>query len=160
MGLKAILWTLPVLVVAIVIAGLCGASLWQTGTPELAHGQLMRFLAEAAWYPTALLPSQGVLWEGIDDTSARASLTDGSAAASLEFPFDGAGLIRTVRSSGRYRLLYGEQVPTPWQGRFWRYELREGMPVPLEGEVEWLLPEGPKAYWRGRIRRMEYEYAR
>ena len=26
-------------------------------TPELARGELMRFFAEAAWYPTALLPS-------------------------------------------------------------------------------------------------------
>jgi hypothetical protein len=30
------------------------------GTPEMAHGELMRFLAEAVWYPTALLHSQGV----------------------------------------------------------------------------------------------------
>ena len=30
------------------------------GTPELAQGELMRFFAEASWYPTALLPSQGV----------------------------------------------------------------------------------------------------
>ena len=29
-------------------------------TPEMARGELMRFFAEAAWYPTALLPSQGV----------------------------------------------------------------------------------------------------
>ncbi|MFZ0106317.1 MAG: DUF6544 family protein, partial [Thiobacillus sp.] len=34
------------------------------GSGEIAEGELMRFLAEAAWYPTALLPSQGVRWEG------------------------------------------------------------------------------------------------
>ena len=34
------------------------------GTPEAAQGELLRFLAEAAWYPTALLPSQGVRWGG------------------------------------------------------------------------------------------------
>ena len=27
-------------------------------TPEMARGELMRFFAEAAWYPTALLPSR------------------------------------------------------------------------------------------------------
>ena len=48
------------------------------GAPELAHGELMRYLAEAPWYPTALLPGQGVRWEPIDDVSARASLTDGA----------------------------------------------------------------------------------
>lgn len=32
-------------------------------------------------------------------------------------------------------------VPTPWQGRFWNYEERGGMRVPLYGEVAWMLPE-------------------
>jgi hypothetical protein len=131
----------------------------QPDTPELAHGELMRFFAEAAWYPTALLPSQGVRWEEIDETSARASLTDGSTAVSLDFYFDAAGLISTVRSAGRYRLVDGEQVATPWQGRFWAYEMRDGMRVPLEGEVEWLLPDGPKPYWRARIMNIAYEFA-
>ena len=42
------------------------------GTGEVAQGELMRFFAEAAWYPTALLPSQGVRWEAVDDRAARA----------------------------------------------------------------------------------------
>lgn len=36
-----------------------------SGDGEIARGEFMRFFAEAAWYPTALLPSQGVRWEGI-----------------------------------------------------------------------------------------------
>ena len=43
------------------------------GTGEVAEGELMRFFAEAAWYPTALLPSQGVLWEAVDERSAYAT---------------------------------------------------------------------------------------
>ncbi len=30
------------------------------GGGDVAEGELMRFFAEAAWYPTALLPIQGV----------------------------------------------------------------------------------------------------
>ncbi len=33
------------------------------GAGEVASGELMRWFAESAWYPTALLPSQGVRWE-------------------------------------------------------------------------------------------------
>lgn len=51
-------------------------------------------------------------------------------------------------------------MATPWQGRYGDYELRDGMLIPLEGEVAWLLREGPKPYWRGRIRRIEYGYAK
>jgi hypothetical protein len=131
----------------------------QQSTPELAQGELMRFFAEGAWYPTALLPSQGVVWEAIDDTQATATLTDGATTAKLVFQFDAQGLINAVYSDGRYREVDGEQVATPWQGRFWDYQLCDGMLVPLEGEVAWLLEDGPKPYWRGRIQRIEYEYA-
>lgn len=131
----------------------------QPNTPELAHGEFMRFFAEAAWYPTALLPSQGVAWEAIDDNQARATLSDGIATVTLVFQFDDKGLISSVSSDGRYREVDGELVATPWQGRFWNYELQDGMLIPLDGEVAWLLPEGPKPYWRGRIQRIEYEYA-
>ena len=54
----------------------------------------------------------------------------------------------------------GEVVPTTWRGRFWNYEERGGMRVPLDGEVAWLLPEGEKPYWRGRITEISYEFAR
>lgn len=131
----------------------------QPGTPELAQGELMRFFAEAAWYPTALLPSQGVVWEAIDDTQARATLTDRTTTVKLVFQFDDKGLIGSVSSDGRYREVNGELVATPWQGRFWDYEIRNGMMIPLKGEVAWLLPEGRKPYWRGRILRIVYEYA-
>ena len=129
------------------------------GTPETAQGELMRFLAEAAWYPTALLPSQGVRWEPLSDSSARASLTDGATTVSLQFSFNAEGLIDSVYAEARARTVNGGIVHTPWQGRFWNYERRNGMRVPLEGEVAWLLPEGPKPYWRGRTVRLEYEFA-
>ena len=38
------------------------------GTPRDGAGELLRCFAEAAWYPTALLPSQGMQWEAVDDT--------------------------------------------------------------------------------------------
>jgi hypothetical protein len=131
----------------------------QPKTPELAQGELMRFFAEAAWYPTALLPGRGVRWEAVDDERAAATLTDGATSVKLVFRFDAQGLLTSVRSDGRYRDVDGKPVATPWEGRFRDYAWRDGMRIPLEGEVRWLLPEGPQAYWRGRIRHVAYEYA-
>lgn len=129
----------------------------QSSTPELAHGELMRFFAEAAWYPTALLPSQGVVWEAIDDACANATLTDGTTTVKLVFRFDARGLISSVYSDGRYTQVDGVLVSTPWQGRFSDYEIRDGMMIPLAGEVEWLFADEAKPYWRGRIQRIQYE---
>lgn len=90
------------------------------GTPEAAQGELMRFFAEAAWYSTALLPSQGVRWEAIDDTSVRATLTDGATTVSLDFRFDAEGLISTVRALARYRTVNGALIATPCKVAFGR----------------------------------------
>jgi hypothetical protein len=130
------------------------------GTPEIARGELLRFFAEMAWYPTALLPSQGVRWEAVDDASARATLIDGKLTASLLFRFNADGLIDTVRAESRDRVVDGKNVSAPWQGRFWNYADRGGMRVPLDGEVAWLLPEGVKTYWRGTTISLNHEFAK
>ncbi len=131
----------------------------QPSTPELAQGELMRFFAEAVWYPTALLPGRGVVWQGIDGSRARASIEDGGTAVELFFTFNSDGLITRVRSEGRFRETDGVMTPMPWEGSFWDYEERDGMLVPIEGEVAWITEDGPLPYWRGSIRKIEYEYA-
>jgi hypothetical protein len=128
-------------------------------TPQLAQGELMRFLAEAAWYPTALLPSQDVHWTAVDDDCARATMEDGGNSVTLLFRFNAQGLINSVQAEARGRTVGKRVIPTPWQGRFWNYQLRSGMLVPLEGEVAWLTDEGPMPYWRGSMMDISYELA-
>jgi hypothetical protein len=129
-------------------------------TGDVAEGELMRFFAEAAWYPTALLPSQGVRWETGDDRSAQATLAEGGISVTMLFTFDEQGLVDTVRAEARGRMVGGVVVRTPWHCHIWNYHERGGMLVPLDGEVAWLLPEGAKPYWRGHITEIVYEAAR
>jgi hypothetical protein len=130
------------------------------GGGDVAQGELMRFFAEAAWYPTALLPSQGVRWEPVDEHSARATLVDGPLALSLLFRFAPSdGLVESARADARGRTVQGRVVPTPWEGRWSNVAERDGMRVPLTGEVAWITPEGRKPYWRGTITDLRYEFA-
>jgi len=129
-------------------------------SPGLAHDELMRFLAESAWYPSALLPGQGVSWDAVDAQSARATLTDGTISTSLLFRFAENGLVESVYAADRGRTVDGREIPTPWEGRWSDFETRQGMRIPMTGEVAWLLPDGPKPYWRGRIRRIAFDFAR
>ena len=131
-----------------------------SGTPEMAQGELLRFFAEAVWYPTALLPSQGVQWRPIDERSASATLSDGNVAATMTFSFHEDGLIDTVRAEARGRVVGGKSSTAPWQGRFWSYALRDGVRIPLEGEVAWMLPEGAQTYWRGKVTAVSHEFAK
>lgn len=129
------------------------------GTPEVAAGELMRFFAEAAWYPTALLPSQGVQWAPIDERSARATLVDGPISLSMTFTFADDGTLQSVLADARGRTVGGQIVMTPWEGRWSDVQVRDGMRVPIAGEVAWLTPEGRKPYWRGTITSLHYELA-
>ena len=122
----------------------------QRGTPEMASASLLRFLAEAVWLPTALLPRDGLSWSAIDDTSARVTLTDGATTVSLDVQFTPRGEIRTV-SAMRYRDVNGTPVLTPWVGTHGEYVRMDGMMIPTVGEVAWMLPEGRTPYWRGRL---------
>ncbi len=124
-------------------------------TPEIARGELMRYLAEAVWYPTALLPSQGVHWEYIDDSSASATLTDAATSVTLEFRFRADGLVATVWAASRPR---SASESAPWLCRLDNYERRAGMYVPLDAEVEWQLPNGPAPYFRGHLTDIVHDF--
>jgi hypothetical protein len=129
------------------------------GTGELAQGELMRFFAEAAWYPTALLPSQGVRWQAVDERSARATLVDGDLSLTLSFSFAADGTMQSVRAEARGRTVGGQVVMTPWEGRWFDTQVREGMRVPMVGGVAWITPQGRKPYWRGTVSALRYEFA-
>jgi hypothetical protein len=127
------------------------------GGGEIARGEFMRFLAEAAWYPTALLPSQGVRWEAVDGRSANATLADGPITLTLLFRFNDDGLIDSFRAEARGATVGKETVMLPWEGRWSDYRAHEGMTIPFTGEVAWMRPEGRKPYFHGTVTSLAYE---
>lgn len=129
------------------------------GEGELARGEFMRFFAEAAWYPTALLPSQGVRWSAVDSQSAKASIADGPVSLDLLFRFNDAGLIDSFRAESRGAGVGKDMEKLPWEGRWSNYQTHNGMTVPMTGEVAWMRKEGRKPYFKGTVTSMCFEFA-
>ena len=129
------------------------------GGDEIARGEFMRFFAEAAWYPTALLPSQGVRWQAVDERSANATLTDGSCTLTLLFRFNDAGLIDAFRAEARGAMVGKEMRMLPWEGKWSNYQTQDGMMVPRTGEVAWVRPEGRRPYFIGTVTALRYEFS-
>lgn len=125
---------------------------------RLAEGALYRLLAEAVWAPTALLPNAGVTWTALDDSSAVATLRDGATSASVTFHMNEIGEIVSMRVAGRARSVGAGYVMTPWEGRFWQYETREGMRIPLQGEVSWRIDGVSRPYWRGKVTSAAFDF--
>jgi hypothetical protein len=133
----------------------------ELGGAELKAGALLRYLAEAVWLPTALLPSDHMQWSAIDEQRALATLTDSGLSVSLEFRFNDAGEIISFYTPGRYyREDDGSNVLQPWAGYQRAYEERSGMRIPLEGGVEWQLPNGRLPYCKLKIIGIEYEFVK
>ena len=125
---------------------------------DLSKGEFMRFCIEAPWYPTALLPSQGVVWHSVDAQSADAVFTDAGITVNLRFGFGADGLITTIFAAERGRLLGEKLTQAPWQARYSNYAERNNMVIPFQSEAAWLLPDGIKTYYRGLMTTTNYEF--
>jgi hypothetical protein len=130
----------------------------EAGTPELNSGALHRYLAEAVWFPTTLLPQSGVEWSPLNDHSALATLNDRGMTVSLEFRFNEVGEVTGIYSAGRFGRFNGEYKKAPWQGHFRDYQVQAGMRIPLYGEVGWYDDRGLQLVWKGHIIAAQYEF--
>lgn len=128
----------------------------ESGPPELASAALCRYLAEAVWFPTALLAGDSLEWCATGSASAAAFLRDRGHEVRLEFHFNDDDEI-VQATSERYRKTNDGYTRTRWTASYRSYQKRDGVTLPLEGSVAWQLPSGSFEYWRGRIEEIEYE---
>lgn len=127
------------------------------GTPELNSGALHRYLAEAVWFPVALLPRPGLRWTAVDDRRALATLTDHGTTVSLEFRFNAADEVEGVYSPGRWGSFEGGYQQVAWEGHFRDYFTQDGMRIPRYGEVGWYDQGTWQAVWKGRVEAAAFE---
>ena len=128
----------------------------EAGDPELNSGALHRYLSEAVWYPTALLPQSGVRWSPVDDHAAMATVTDGRTTVSLEFRFNDIGEVVGIYSPGRFGRFDQAYSRVPWEGHFHDYQSRGGMRIPSYGEVGWYEGQTLELVWKGNLIDAQY----
>jgi hypothetical protein len=131
-----------------------------SGAAELNSGALHRFLAEAVWYPTALVPGPSLAWSPIDSTRSLATLTVSGTTVSLEFRFNQSGEISGIYSPGRWGRFHGKYQQVPWEGHFQDYRRQDGMLLPSRGEVGWYSNGSWQSVWKGRILESTFEFER
>lgn len=65
--------------------------------PNVRRSAIGRWIGESFWLPSALLPSRGVSWQAIDDTTIQATLKAEGESITLTFVIDDRG--RLIQSS-------------------------------------------------------------
>lgn len=126
-------------------------------SPALDSSELMRLLAEGPWLPSVLLPRDGLSWQALDTHTARATLTDGSVVARIDFHFDDQGDIVRIEGDRPRDVAGSDPEMGRWVGIFSDYVEHDGIRYPLEGEVSWINDNGSEPYWRGRIEEIAFD---
>lgn len=128
------------------------------GDGDFGKAELMRWFAEGVWYPTALLPSQGMIWTPVDSNSAQATMTDGPLTLTLLFRFGADGLVASIHADARAATVDGVSVMLPWECRLSDYQSQNGMLIPMTGEVLYLTAKGERSYFHGTVTRVVYAF--
>ncbi len=121
---------------------------------DFNQGELVRWLSETPWFPTALLPSENVRWEPIDADSAKVILTDHGLTVDGAFFFNEAGQI--VKFKARRQ---GEGKLQDWICQYSDYQGVDGMHVPFRGEASWVSESEDAKYAKFAIEKIEYDRA-
>jgi len=118
---------------------------------DIDQAELLRWLGEAPWFPTALLPSERLSWEPLDDNSARVTFTPHSLTVGGVFYFNNRGQITSFRGR-RYR---GGKLEH-WSGYYRDYREAGGMLIPFKVGVAWNLESGDLSYARFNLKKIDY----
>ncbi|SMP54296.1 DUF6544 family protein [Anoxynatronum buryatiense] len=121
---------------------------------EIDQGTMLRYLAETMWFPSAALEDY-IVWETIDDTHAKATMTYEDVQASGIFTFNSDGAAVKFEAE-RYGEFNGAFRLHTWAVPVSDYRSFDGMMVPTKGEVTWKLPEGDFNWFRFEVIEMEY----
>jgi hypothetical protein len=121
---------------------------------ESDQSAMIRWLSEAVWYPTALLPSETIRWEEIDNRSAKAFFTDRGRTVVGIFHFNELGEI-TSFTADRFM----DKSLEKFEGRYSDYKKFLGMKIPTQADATWHLKAGDYTYVRFNVTKIEYEKA-
>jgi hypothetical protein len=125
---------------------------------EMNHTCFLRWAGEAVLFPTSLLPGEHVKWEPIDDSSARAILTDGAIKSELIFHFNEAGEITHYESDERYDIIGGKYMRVGSVAYRRDYREVNGVKIPTKFSIVRVYPDGTREeFWKGEISNVKYD---
>lgn len=132
--------------------------LQEYGGHETDTSMLFRFLSELVWLPTALLPTRTLRWEEVDESTARAVITDGTTQVQATFHVNEIGQIDRIVTGDKYRDLKSGFEQSTFTLHCREYKEIEGVMIPTEVDFVWNLDSGDFEYGQFLITDAVYYY--
>jgi hypothetical protein len=111
--------------------------------PKVDASELVTVLAEALFIPAYALQPY-ISWQAVDDSTAKAALTDGGISVTGTFHFNASGECERFETRDRWQSGQ-DAAPVPWTAFTRRYADFGGMRLPTEVSAVWHAPGGQGA---------------
>jgi hypothetical protein len=119
--------------------------------PGTTKGEIMRYLAEMAWVPDAIMQNEQLHWRVLGRDTLSVAYEAPSARGEVQFSLDSDGRIASVYAPDRPRKEGAIFVERPWHGHFSDYRRHGGRWLPFAGEVGWEVDGETFVVWRGEL---------
>ncbi len=124
--------------------------------PETNQGELLRWLGEAVWFPTSLLPTENLRWSALTEDTAQLSYTNQGLTVSYKVSFLETGEISRMEAQRYYT---PERLET-WVGELSEYQKIDQLRVPTRIKATWKLAEGDYTYVDFKVKEMQFNVPR
>jgi hypothetical protein len=121
---------------------------------EVDQGEILRYLAEIMWFPSAFISKQ-VIWEPIDNSAAKANIKYGEEIAGATFHFSANGEIEKITAK-RYAENKGKFELRDWEISNLEYKVINGVNIPYKAHVSWKYDSGDLCYYKFELTDIEY----
>lgn len=121
---------------------------------KLDEGSLQRFLGEMVWFPSLAL-SPYIIWEQLDENTAKATMTYKGTSGSGTFYFNSNGDV-TKFSALRYKGNETDAKRYYWEMNILDYKTFEGIKVPAKMTSTWKLSEKDRTWLKLEVTDIKY----
>lgn len=128
--------------------------------PHMDQAELLRWLGEAVWFPTAYLPRndhpiyEGTLnWAEIDNETARLTFEYNGQSVWYDVTINDTGQLIRVETER----CFDRDRKERWVGHLGDYRRVDGLMVPMSIEAVWHFEDGEHSYARFHVTELEYD---
>ncbi|GAB4020181.1 DUF6544 family protein [Spirosoma koreense] len=121
---------------------------------KIDQGELLRYLSEMCWYPSAALRPY-ITWQPIDEKQSEATINYKGVTASAVFTFDAQHRLVSVAAK-RYKGDSAQSQLEDWYIPARSWKIINGVRIPVKGDVIWKLQTGDFNYYQWEIAAIDY----
>lgn len=126
--------------------------------PELFSTETVTYFNDLCLFAPAALIDGRIIWETLDDFSAKATFTTNNTSISATLYFNETGQLINFVSNDRYSISEMKIFPFSTPAR--NYKNLSGYNLPTFGEAVWHYPDGEFVYGKFNVKSIEYNIKR